>query len=478
MAVQPGAQDSTGTRAGVGRGSVAPSLVDERARPLGSLDATLLVMGGIIGVGIFFQPSGVAQLVREPVAYVALWAVGGLLALCGAFTFAEWGATLPRAGGWFEYLREAFGRRVAFLFAWIVLLVVSTGALAILAGFCAGMLARLFPVLGAQGSAAQLAVAAALIASITALAAAGIRVGARFQNVCMVTKLAALLVLAVLGLFFAAPGSGALEHTVAAAPPPPLARGLVQAMLPVLFTYGGWQMLGYTAAAVREPARTLPRAILVGVVCVIAVYLVVNIAYLRVLGIDGLAAAGPGFAADVARRTLGESGEKLLAAAMAVSAAGIVTVIVLATPWIYVAMSRAGLFFRAFGAVHTKSGAPRLALLTQGAIALLYLGLAHAFTSADGANPVDYLTGAVVFTEWIFHALAAWGLLRLRRLRPDLERPFRSPTIFPVVYLALAIVVVAGNLWQGERHQIGTGLVVIALGAVAYAVWKPGAREL
>src|SRR5690606_22989047 len=142
-----------------------------------------------------------------------------------------------------------------------------------------------------------------------------------------------------------------------------------------------------------------------------------------------------------------------------------------------VAMSRAGLFFRAFGAVHAKSGAPRLALLTQAAIALLYLVLAHTFTSEAGANPVDYLTGAVVFTEWIFHALAAWGLLRLRRLRPDLERPFRAPTIFPVIYLVLAITVVVGNLWQGEPHQIGTGLVVLALGAFAYAVWRPDTRD-
>ncbi len=442
------------------------------ARPLSPLDATLLVMGGIIGVGIFFQPAGIATLVREPSLYLGVWALGGLLALCGAFTFAEWGATLSRAGGWFEYLREAFGRAVAFLFAWIVLLVVSTGALAILAGFCAGMLARLFPALGPSGSNAQLALAAFLIVAVTALACAGVRAGARFQNLCMLTKLAALGVLTVAGLLFVASAGDAAP--LAAAPPAPApARGLVQAMLPVLFTYGGWQMLGYAAASVRDPARTLPRAILLGVAGVIVTYLAVNLAFLRVLGVEGLAAAGPGFAADVARRTLGERGELVLSAAMAVSAAGIVTVIVLATPWVYVAMARAGLFFRAFGNVHPTRGAPLAGLVCQGAIALTYLGLAHAVRRSHGFDPVDYLTGAVVFAEWIFHALAAWGLLRLRRLRPDLPRPFRAPTIFPLAYLGLALAVVLGNLVQGDPWQTGTGLFVLALGALVYALWRP-----
>lgn len=445
------------------------------ARSLSPLDATLLVMGGIIGVGIFFQPAGIAVLVREPSLYLGVWALGGLLALCGAFTFAEWGATLPRAGGWFEYLREAFGRPVAFLFAWIVLLVVSTGALAILAGFCAGMLARLFPALGPPGSSAQLALAAGLIVAVTALACSGVRAGARFQNACMLIKLAALGALTLAGLLFVAPAGGAAPLAAAPPPAPTPARGLVQAMLPVLFTFGGWQMLGYAAASVRDPARTLPRAILLGVAGVIVTYLAVNLAFLRVLDVEGLAAAGPGFAADVARRTLGERGELVLAAAMAVSAAGIVTVIVLATPWVYVAMARAGLFFHAFGRVHPTRGAPLAGLVCQGALALAYLTLAHAVRHTHGFDPVDYLTGAVVFAEWIFHALAAWGLLRLRRLRPDLPRPFRAPTIFPLAYLVLALAVVLGNLVQGDPWQTGTGLFVLVLGALAYSLWRPKA---
>lgn len=448
-------------------------------RPLTQLDATLLVMGGIVGVGIFFQPAGVALLVREPAAYLAVWALGGLLALCGAFTFAEWGATLPRAGGWFVYLFEAFGRRTAFLFAWVVLFVVSTGALAVLTGFAAAMLANLFPALGAPGSAGRLAAAGGLIVGTTAVALAGLKLGALFQNACMLIKLAALGLLAVAGLFLAAP-EAALEGAVRAAgelpPAPPLARGLIQAMLPVLFTYGGWQMLGYTAGAVERPARTLPRAILVGVVGVVLVYLLVNAAFLRALGVEGLAAAGPGFAAEVARRTLGPAGERFLSAAMAVSAAGIAAVIILATPWVYVAMARAGLFFAPFARLHARTGSPVLALLCQCAVALCYLALSHSFRAAHGFDPVDYLTGSVVFAEWIFHALAAWGLLRLRRKRPDLPRPFRAPTLFPLAYLVLALLVIVGNLLQGDPFQTGTGLVVLVSGALVYQAWVPGRR--
>jgi basic amino acid/polyamine antiporter, APA family len=223
---------------------------------------------------------------------------------------------------------------------------------------------------------------------------------------------------------------------------------------------------------VREPARVLPRAILVGVSGVIVVYLLVNLAFLRVLGPEGLAATGPGFASLVAERTFGPGGGRVLAAAMAVSAAGVCTVPVLATPWIYVAMARERLFFAPFAQLHPQSGAPTLGLLTQAALAIGYLLLGQYLLLARGLDVIDYLTGSVVFAEWIFHALAAWGLLRLRRLRPDLPRPFRTPTFFPLLYLALALTVIAGNLLEGNPYQTGTGLVVLALGALAYRFWQ------
>ena len=445
-----------------------PDLAPASRRFLSSFDATMLVMGGIVGVGIFFQPATVAALVREPWAFLLTWGVGGLLALCGAFTFAEWGATLPRAGGWFVYLREAYGRAVAFLFAWIVLFVVSTGALAVMASFCAAMLASLFPALGPQGSTARAVAAGALIAGVTGLALAGLKVGALFQNGCMIVKLLAIAALTIAGLVIAAPADAAAMAS-AAPPAPPLPEGLLRAMLPVLFTFGGWQMLGYTASEVREPARTLPRAILLGVTGTIVVYLMVNVAFLRVLGTEGLAAEGPGrFAAAVARRSFGASGEQVLSAAMAVSALGVTVVTVVATPWVHVAMARAGLFFAPFARLHPRTGAPALGLYLQAAIALGYLALGHVLSARLEVDVIEYLTGSVVFAEWIFHALVAWGLLRLRRRRPDLARPFRAPTVFPLAYAALAVVVVAGNLTQGDPWQVGTGLVVLGLGLVAY----------
>jgi len=434
----------------------------ERSRKLSPLDATLLVMGGIIGVGIFFNPHSVAELVATPGVFLGLWAVGGVLALCGAFTFAELGATFPRAGGWFVYLREAFGPGVAFLFAWVVLFVVSTGALSVVATFCASNLVALLAIDATP--AIERATAAVILLGLTGLTLCGIKVGATFQNACMLIKLGAIGVLVVAGLALYTAAPDAAPTPVRELPPPPLWKGVILAMLPVLFSYGGWQMLGYTATEVENPRRTLPRAILFGVLAVVLVYLAINLAFLRVLGLEELA-TNPGFAAELARRTLGGSGERFLHAAMAVSSLGVCMVIVLSSPWIYVAMAREGLFFRRFGDLHSKTGAPVLGLCLQCTIALAYLLFV-------GEDLVNRLTGTVVFAEWFFHALVALGLLSMRRRRPELERPFLAPRIMPALYFLLASAIVIGNLIQGRLETTGTGLVVLAVGALVYALWR------
>lgn len=426
-------------------------------------------MGGIIGVGIFFQPGSVAAQLRQPALFLGVWLLGGLIAAAGAFTFAEWGASLPRAGGWFEYLFEAFGERAAFLFAWVVLLVISTGALAVMGSFCAAMLATALdaPALGGTLS------AAALVLGVHALLLLGVKAGALFQNACMLTKLGAIGVLVVAGCGAAMRGS---LHPLPPAPDPPPApspwRGLVLSLLPVLFTYGGWQMLGYTASQVRDAPRTIPRAILVGVAGVVVCYLLVALDVWLVLGLDRAAAEGPRVASTAARASLGPVGERGLAAAMAVSALGVITVTAVATPWIYVAMARRGLFFRPFAVLSPRTGAPRLALGLQ---ALLALGYLWAGRSAE--RWIEHLTGSVVFVEWIFHGLVAWGLLRIRRLRPELPRPFVSPLypLFPLAYLLLAVAVVGGSLWHAAPSQTWTALVVLAAGAGVFSLWRRGA---
>ena len=428
-------------------------------RQLNLLDATLLVMGGIIGVGIFFTPRAVAESVPHPSAFLAMWVVGGLIALFGALTFAELGATFPKAGGWYVFLREAYGAFVAYLFAWIVLCVISTGAIAVMVRVFADNLPGLPP----EG---RFAAGAGAIVAVTLLAMLGVKAGATLQNACMAVKLLAIATMVFAGFLLASPAPPPVCPGPVAASSGGLLSGMIRALLPVLFACGGWQMLCYVAPQVRDPHRTLPRAIVIGILGVIATYLAINAAYLRVLGIDGIV-SNPQFAGEMAERTLGRmgfGGAGLLRGAMAVSALGVTIVTVVATPWLYVAMARERLFFARFGELHPRTGAPIAALLAQGTVALAYWVWGQA----------DLLVNSVVFVEWIFHALVAVALLRFRSARPDLPRPFRSPLypLAPIAYAGFALAVVAGNLLQRNLRDAAIGLSVLVLGALVYRPWR------
>lgn len=443
---------------------------DPPARPkLSPLDATLLVMGGIVGVGIFFNPQEVAARAYEPWAFLSLWLFGGAIALCAALTFAELGASFPRSGGWFVFLREGFGPFPAFLFAWVVLFVVSTGAMAAILLFCTQRLHGALPGwVDAPGTGNHLAVAMGIVLGLTGVTLFGVKRAALLQNACMVIKLVAIAALILAGLLFfepsaAAPATAAVTTVAGTAQPRgSLAAGMVAALLPVFFSYGGWQMVCYIAPEVRDPERTLPRAIVGGVLGVVAVYLLANLAFLHVLGIEGIA-SDPGFASTLARASMGPAGERVLSAAMAISALGVCAVNVIVTPWLYVAMARERLFFQRFGRLDARTGVPTLALLVQAGMVLVYLSLSQ----------LRELVDTVVFAEWIFHGLAALALLRLRRLRPGLPRPFRSFAypLAPLVYLVAALLVVLGTLVQADRSVL-TGLGIVLLGALAYRPWR------
>ncbi|MBL8863132.1 MAG: amino acid permease [Planctomycetes bacterium] len=427
-------------------------------RKLSAFDATLLVVGGIVGVGIFYNPSRIAAAVPDPGWYLALWVFGALVAVHAALVFAELGAAYPQAGGWYVFLRAAFGPFPAFLFAFVVLGVVATGASAVMMEICVANLAGIVPGVGPPGTAAGQVAGAVILVLVTALALAGVKAGALLQNGCTLIKLAAIAALALGAWIVFEPGS------VQPTPPPPppeggLGAGALRALLPIFFAYGGWQMVCYVAPEVRDPSRTLPRAILLGVAIVAAAYLAINAGYLRVLGLGGLA-ADPAFAGEFARRTLGPTGGEILRAAMGVSALGVCVVTILTSPWLFVAMAREGLFFERFGRLHPRTGAPVAALCVQ-------LTLALGYWLWGGAG---FLVDNVVFVEWIFHGLVAAAFLRLRRL-PGASWPFRSRfgTWAAWVYLLTATAVVAGNL-QGDAVWIGG--VVLALGAIVYRPWR------
>ncbi|MEX1025712.1 MAG: amino acid permease [Planctomycetota bacterium] len=428
-------------------------------RRLSTVDATLLVMGGILGVGIFFTPSQVAERAYEPWAFLAMWVIGGGFALAAALTFAEWGASFPKAGGWYVFLRESFGGLAAFLFAWVVLFVISTGAIASVASFAARAVDEALPAYDLEAYRGW--IAALAIVGVTGVCLAGARAGATFQNVLMAAKLGAIGCLLVAGLALATPmaplepveASGVVERGS-------LWAGMATALLPVFFAYGGWQMVCYVAPLVERPERTLPRAIVGGVLGVIVIYLALACAYLRVLGIDRLA-SDAGFATVLGNHVFGTSGGALLSAGLAVSALGWLVVTIFGSPWLYVAMAREGLFLPRFARLSGR-GAPTAGLLLQLGLALAYLAL-----------PLSFLVDAVVSAEWLFHGLVAWGLLRFRRRNPRAPRPFRSPLypLAPLLYLAAAFATTLSQLTVGEPRVLAVGAAVIAAGALVYALW-------
>jgi APA family basic amino acid/polyamine antiporter len=418
----------------------------------------MMVVGGIIGSGIFLNPAIVAQRVGTVALTLAVWVLGGIVALIGALVFAELGARRPLAGGGYVYLREAFGRLPAFLYAWTLLLVIATGAIAAVAVTGASYTATL---LGwPSGTQVPLAVAAILVLSLVNYV--GVRPGAVTQNVLTLLKLGALAFLIVAGLA----STGPPVNAEAAEPARNVALAVGAALVPVLFAFGGWQQTNFIAEELIEPARNLPRALLAGVAVVVVVYLLANLAYVRTLGIAGLAeSTAP--AADAMSEVLGTSGRGIIAAGIAVSTFGFLNLVILVSPRVYRAMARDGLFFPALARLHPRYRTPAGAIMFQGAWAVLLT-----LTGKYG-DLLDY----VVFGDWIFFGSTAATLFVFRtRERRGLEPRavrFRMPLYpaGPLVFILAALYVVAGSVASNPGNAI-RGSILIALGIPVYLYWE------
>lgn len=430
---------------------------------LGLFSAAMLVVGGIVGSGIFLNPAVVAQRTGSTALTLGTWGLGAAIALLGACIFAELGRRRPQAGGGYAYLRDAFGPLPAFLYGWALLLVMATGAAAAVAMTFARYAASLA---GLPAEAARpLAVGA--IALLSLVNVVGVAPGAVLQNVLTLLKLGALAGLIGVGLL-AAPV--ALPADAPAVAPPATAAGAVlavgTALVPVLFAYGGWQQTNFVAAELRDPARTLPRALLLGVLVVVAVYLGANVAYLRALGVAGLAASDAPAAATMAAFA-GPAGRTAIAAGIAASTFGFLDLVILVSPRVYQAMARDGLFFGAFARLHPRWRTPVAATVAQGAWAcLLLLGGSY-------GRLLDYVT----FADWTFFGLTAAALVVLRRRDAAAGRDrgdgYRAP-LYPwsvAAFVAAAAFVVAGAV-ASNPGDVGRGTLLLLAGIPAYAFWR------
>ena len=431
------------------------------ARRLGLFSGTMAVIGGIIGSGIFLNPAIVAARVGTASLTLVAWIAGGVVALLGAFIFGELAARVPRVGGGYAYLRDAFGPLPAFLYAWGLLLMVATGAIAAVAftfASYAGALLGLPP-------AALPYVAGLAIASLTLLNYVGVTPAAWTLNVLTVLKLAALAILILAGLLLPA-GAAPAAPPVATAPHGfgAIAIALATAFVPVLFSYGGWQQTNFIAEELLEPERNLPRALVLGVAAVVFVYLLTNLAYLRVLGVAQLGASTAP-AADTMTAILGSSGRRLISVGILISTFGFLDLVIMVSPRVYQAMAADGLFFQSFARLHPRFRTPAIAIVAQGVWACLLLA-----TRSYG-QLLDYVT----FADWIFFGATAATLLVYRRQdrAAGSDSGFRLPG-YPwtlALFLLAALYVVAGSIRSNPGNAV-RGALLLALGIPVYLVWR------
>jgi basic amino acid/polyamine antiporter, APA family len=425
-------------------------------RRLRTFDLALITIGSVIGSGIFRTPAVVAQRAHLPAIILGCWLAGGAIALLGAWIFAEVAARRPLSGGLYGYLRDAYHPIVAFLFGWTLLLVSGTGSNAAAAVLFAGYLA---PLTGFTLDPRIVAVVTlAILAGINIL---GVRQGGNWQNLVGLLKIAAIVGLIVAS--FVAP-SHAVAHIepLAFGAPATLLGAIGVAMLPVLFTYAGFQGTTFVTAETVQPQTTIPRALLAGIGVVIVLYVLANAGYLRMLGAAGLAASvAP--AADTMHSAVGSGGSKFIALAIALSTLGYLSTCMLAYPRIYYQMAADGVFFKAVGWISPRTRVPVVAILLQALMA--------AIIALSGTY--EQIINWVVAPQWLFIGLGASTLLVYRRRTGALPRPVTSVPGHPVTtlfFIAVLIAIFAAEFAIYPRDTL-YGVGVVLSGALAYCVW-------
>jgi APA family basic amino acid/polyamine antiporter len=431
-------------------------------RQLGLFDATMIVMGGIVGSGIFINPYVVAQHVHTPFLILGVWSAGGILAMMGAFIWAELATRLPGAGGNYLYLKVAYHPSVAFMYGWVLLLVTQTGGMAAVAV----TFARYWREITGVGW-SDSAIAATALLGLTAINCFGVRAGSNVQSALMLMKSAAIACMVVLGLLL---GGGRIH------PLPlldqPVSFGLIAAigaaMTPVAFAYGGWQTASFVAEEMRDSRRDLSRGLLLGVSGVIVLYLTANFVCVKVLGPAGLAATRTP-ATAVMRAALGDSGALWIAVGIAVSTLGFLSQGILTAPRVYYAMARDGLFFESVGRLSERTAVPVLAIVLQGLAA----------TAIALIGKYEQILNYEVSVDFILFASVAMALFVLRRREGDARGKgiYRVPghPYTTALFAASCLAIVASTVWSNPANS-AIGFGILLTGIPVYWFWSRRAQ--
>lgn len=449
-------------------------------RSLGKWEAASIVVGTIIGSGIFLVPKTMIGEVGSPLLVLVVFAAGGLLSLAGALTYAELGAAMPHAGGEYVYLREAYGPLPSFIYGWTQFFVTKSGSIATLAtafflyaaNFWPALEQQFFSIpLGLSGWGTNLSVsygqilAMVLIFGLGGVNYLGVKVGGRVQS--SVTVLKIVLILAIV-LLAAALGGGRVENLGSTVAHTGGISGFFAALVAALWAYDGWNNLNMVSSEIQEPERNIPRSLIYGILAVAAIYLVTNVSYFYVLTASE-AAASDRVASEAARKFLGPAGGDAVALAAMISIFAALNGSILSGARVPYAMARDRYFFGALGRVHSRYHTPHISILAlSGWSALLVL-----------SGSYEQLFTYVIFASWILYGMTAATIFVLRAKRPDLERPYRTLgyPVVPALFVFVASCLVLMTLWTSPAESL-KGLGLIALGFPFYRYWKKKANHV
>ena len=431
-------------------------------RRLGPLTAASVVVANVIGAGIFTTSGFLARDMADPVALLAIWVVGGMLALAGALSYSELGAAMPEAGGEYVYLRETYGPLVGFLSGWVSFFIGFSGAIAVVSLAFAHYAAHFFPAVEPP-RAAGIALAIALVWGLTMVHALGVGLGGLFQRMITVANVSAILVLVVAGFWL---GTGDTAHF--RSDEPATWRNFPMSLVFVMFAYSGWNAAAYLAGEIREPARNLPLALLGGTLLVTTLYLALNAFYLYALPIPEMAGV-QAIAEKASVAAFGPVATHLVTATLLLALVGSASAMVLAGPRVYFAMGRDGVFPQAIATIHPRFHTPVRAIFLQSAWSSVLIYFWGSF------ERLIIYTG---FTLVVFSALAVLAVPVLRRRRPDLPRPYRVPgyPVVPALFVLMSGWIAVFTLYGRPRESL-LGLLTVAAGVPFYLLFRRSRRR-